>query len=907
MSSINKLQPESDDNGISTESLMDLLNKMVMRGYFHPPKSATTQARCDLDYTTHNNNNNNINKNKNKVDDGQAIQHIHSSQNNGIQYSIADSVIVLPALSNNNVVRQARDHQLFVLTKEHLAVEIQKCIEEIGRISVADLSVKFHLSTEDIYSSTRMMIGRMKNKDAMIHIVGNEILNDEYLDVFFQGQLNITSIWEKKLVQDIALECNLPLQFVMSAITKRIQEGLLVGVKFMTLWDGTTQIVTLQYEEKMFQELDDLVQNAQEPMTMASILNEVQLEPNAVSNHIRSQCGNNILNGYLQEDSSSCIVTNPMSAVYVPRSYTVGQEEEVISFFYATGYITFERGEQLGLSKKRLTEVILMNIPQAVILSKCLVFRSKIEPPIKSALEACIALNTFLDLSLYFPDKMSVLDSVTFLKDYVFCDMDNSVLLGCLIFLVDKEPFYFSHGMIKNISTKLLQSLIVDYAKQRAKDIVDGSETVSSEFDGNDTQLSTNKKTGRRPPSWKMRLKRGSMSDKTVSYGIVPLVSIAKAVAQEYPDLAEVQSGYEINLEVGRIPQWNDEKDGSDGPLYSFCRHVFGTSVKFQEDCTKAVEAEISRMRAMKIGASIQSCDTANLVCNEESFESAFKSACYLLQILAKYPKSLINDDMVQHDKAQEVIDMFLNTCAGDFTRRLTEYVLFKNGVEQTLFSFYDEQVTPSESDNFYSEINISTKRNFPRVFLSCSSKKESDPLLMLQHVLPSDKGANLAQMWILCGGKTYFGGEIATEDNGESFYPGNLEKFLQHTQESCLTICGIPFKILDKKIEKQIMTARRKELSSQLDQATTRNDILELSFILLFQKLKGFAICNITEIAIDDLCRNQKIPIVVAGLLQKLTESLKQGNQVDGTTLKSLKELGLCKDLSRYCSISTG
>jgi hypothetical protein len=303
------------------------------------------------------------------------------------------------------------------------------------------------------------------------------------------------------------------------------------------------------------------------------------------------------------------------------------------------------------------------------------------------------------------------------------------------------------------------------------------------------------------------------MTDKRVTYGIVPLVSIAKAVAQEYPDLAEIRSGYEVNLEVGRIPQWNDEKDGSDGPLYSFCRHVFGTSVKFQEDCTKAVEAEIAKMRAMKAGASIQSCSIMNLACNEESFESAFKSACYLLQILAKYPKSLVNDDEEQCGNAQDVIDMFLNTCAADFTRRLTEYVLFINGVEQTLFSFYCEKATPSESDNFYSEIDISTKRNFPRVFVSCSSDKESDPLQMLQDVLPADKGANLAQMWILCGGETYFGGKILTKDGGESFRPGNLEKFLQHTQESCLSICGIPFKILDKKTEKQLMTARRKEL----------------------------------------------------------------------------------------------
>jgi hypothetical protein len=370
--------------------------------------------------------------------------------------------------------------------------------------------------------------------------------------------------------------------------------------------------------------------------------------------------------------------------------------------------------------------------------------------------------------------------------------------------------------MIKNISTKLLQSLMVDFAKQRAKEVVDGSESGSLDASHEITQKPNNKRIGK-GASWKKRVKRDSLSlDKSVSYGIIPLVTIANAVSHEYPDLAEIQSGYEINFEAGRIPQWNDEKDGSDGPLYSFCRHVFGMSQKFHEDCHKAVEVEIAKLRTIKIGASIQSCSTMNVAYNEESFESAFKSACYFLQLLAKYPKSLMNSRKEQNGKAQDVIDMFLTTCAADFTRRLTEYVLFKYGVPHTLFSFYHEQETPLESDHFCSKIDTSTKRNFPHAFLSCSANKDSakcDPLQMLHDVLPANKGANLAQMWNLCGGQTYHGGEIVSKEGGKLFCPGNLDKFFNHIQDTCLNTCGIPFKVLDKKIEKQILTARRKEL----------------------------------------------------------------------------------------------
>jgi hypothetical protein len=288
-----------------------------------------------------------------------------------------------------------------------------------------------------------------------------------------------------------------------------------------------------------------------------------------------------------------------------------------------------------------------------------MVFQSKIEPPIWSDFEECMPLNMFLDFSQYFPEKMLVSDSVTFLKDYAFCDMmDDSILLGCLIFLVDKEePFYFSHAMIQNMSTKLLQSLMVDFAKQKAKEVIDGSESGSLDADCEIMQKSNNRRIGR-GASWKKRKKRDSLSsDKSVSYGITPLVTIANAIAQEYPDLAEIQMGYEINFEA-RIPQWNNEKG------------------KFHEDCTKVVEVDIVKLRTMKIlGALIRSCSKMTVAYNEESFQSAFKSVCYFLQLLTKYPKSLINAGKEQNGKAQDVIDMFLSSCAADFTRHLTEYM----------------------------------------------------------------------------------------------------------------------------------------------------------------------------------------------------------------------------------------
>jgi hypothetical protein len=328
---------------------MELLGKMTMSGYFHPGGGANKQATCD---------DHNYGK-KHRVE--ATMQSIHSSspKNDGMNFSITDSLVVLPTLSS---VRQGGgggggEDCLFVMTKERLAIEIQKCVNDMGRISYTELTKKFNFSKEDIEMATRIVV-EMKNKYP-IEIVGNDVLNEKYLDDFFRKQVN--NIRDKKLVQDIALECNLPLQFIMSAITKRIQEGFLEGIQCMTLWDGTKQIVTQKYEKHLLHFLEDTLQSAKEPISMANIVSKVPLDPNVILNHIRNQCRKNSLEGYLQEDSSSCAITNPLSVVYVPRSYKHRQEEEVLSFFNATGYITFEKGEQIGLSKKRLMQVISMN------------------------------------------------------------------------------------------------------------------------------------------------------------------------------------------------------------------------------------------------------------------------------------------------------------------------------------------------------------------------------------------------------------------------------------------------------------------------------------------------------------------------------------------------------------------
>lgn len=58
-------------------------------------------------------------------------------------------------------------------------------------------------------------------------------------------------------------------------------------------------------------------------------------------------------------------------------------------------------------------------------------------------------------------------------------------------------------------------------------------------------------------------------------------------------------------------------------------------------------------------------------------------------------------------------------------------------------------------------------------------------------------------------------------------------------------TICGLPFKKLDKKSEKQAMFTRRQELTQALEGAAEGKLVLDLTVMLLFQQVSRGIFCG--------------------------------------------------------------
>ena len=124
----------------------------------------------------------------------------------------------------------------------------------------------------------------------------------------------------------------------------------------------------------------------------------------------------------------------------------------------------------------------------------------------------------------------------------------------------------------------------------------------------------------------------------------------------------------------------------------------------------------------------------------------------------------------------------------------------------------------------------------------------------------------------------------------------------VSHIEESCLAICGLPFKVLDKKSEKKILFGRKKELRIQLQDSILAKDVIELSIMLLLQQVKNTAICGseILSLGVRALVSDEdKLPPSVADALQNAVSLLKDGKEVPLKLITMIKEWGQSKDIA--------
>merc|ERR1712194_205245 len=162
---------------------------------------------------------------------------------------------------------------------------------------------------------------------------------------------------------------------------------------------------------------------------------------------------------------------------------------------------------------------------------------------------------------------------------------------------------------------------------------------------------------------------------------------------------------------------------------------------------------------------------------------------------------------------------------------------------------------------------------SFPRIALRSGLAERgmpSNPLDCLRSAFPGSAGAILAQMWNLC--EHGRGDDKIDIDAGQK-----LESFLRHLKESCLTLVGVPFSVLDKKTEKKVLAARREGLLERLEAAQDKEEVLLCTTALIYSQVKTLSIAGVDTVTLV-LTRlfdqDKKIPKRVTEALQILNST---------------------------------
>ena len=131
------------------------------------------------------------------------------------------------------------------------------------------------------------------------------------------------------------------------------------------------------------------------------------------------------------------------------------------------------------------------------------------------------------------------------------------------------------------------------------------------------------------------------------------------------------------------------------------------------------------------------------------------------------------------------------------------------------------------------------------------------------------------------------------------------------HTHTQCSTICGLPFRNLDKKSEKLAMFSRRQQLSQALECATNGRDVLDLSVVLLFQQVRGIAVGGngLMGPVMDLLLGEKKFPSSMVEPLSELRdclsgstpEKVRDDLDIDENVISAVRACGMCRDTSKY------
>ncbi|KAL7566847.1 hypothetical protein ACA910_021344 [Epithemia clementina (nom. ined.)] len=504
------------------------------------------------------------------------------------------------------------------------------------------------------------------------------------------------------------------------------------------------------------------------------------------------------------------------------------------------------------------------------------------------------------------------------LEECLVSEAESKGCAGTVLVVKDGNALYASNAMLQALTKVHFPVMVATFAAKKAQSLLETDED-NKNHNHNNHHHAENKSVDL---SSSLSSSFSKIFEADDSVAVPPITAFVDMVWKHYSSAFE-GGDRENHLRItASLGPGEDDGLNETTVLHEFCRRTFLSNDQVRATCCRALQNEVERwqrrqkrQRAVHVGdlsetyilvdGDQQDHTNAMRVMDEIillDFEdpACFPALCFRLQTFLKFYDYAEKHAMESLEQLRVDIQQ---GCCGDFTRRIHQYCFSKReDLSMTTFSFHDATNANDRLPVYCSAIDIATPRFGPAIQLSCSpdpdTGRERDPLSLLRQLLPGPVGQALCRQYELC----LVAAVVGADHDGAIA----LHDFLAHAEEHTITICGLPFKKLDKKNEKNYLQSRRQVLRSRLEQASSEpSQVLEFTIMILYQQVKNLCVAGIllTGPILSLLIQERKMPKAVAECLTNLAGQLKaDGNQTpDPVLVEHVRECGLSKDISKH------
>lgn len=288
--------------------------------------------------------------------------------NRSVGYSVKDKTMDSHPDDNDSVIIITNPNdksKAFCMTRSYLMKDTEQKLVLAGRLNLKEMAVKRYIHFDDMMSVAKELVSCSNLK---YYLIGDmELLTTTYLNDLCTCLIRVDdddatdqdNPQHQKIIymSNVGKSWRLPLSFTIEVVSSRMH--LMKGWKWVhcKISSGGLGpfIITPSCEEWKLQQIQRILEQAEESIHITNILDQVQYwDMDTAIGFMQKLCADHVLNGTLHYCHSS-----PSGAFYRPQIHEIQMSSTVLKTFESCGYVSYEYGEKFGCTKKRLGDLLV--------------------------------------------------------------------------------------------------------------------------------------------------------------------------------------------------------------------------------------------------------------------------------------------------------------------------------------------------------------------------------------------------------------------------------------------------------------------------------------------------------------------------------------------------------------------